>query len=313
LILNEVEYSHSMHPDISPKYYLDNFLTVLTSVSNSYSDLLLPEEDGFLDAFARLSPDAQALLVRLLMRTRDVYPTSALAYPEINDIPAVLVELDATGLVWLDTPVSLDELFAISTKPVLVSAFSQEGARAAFRKTELRELVSHLEQEERRLSAWLCQPDQVAVRLLARPLVERFRLLFFGNLYQDWSEFVVTDLGHLRYETIEFATNSRGFSSRQDIDTSLRIYELRALMDEAADLEPLHAETRQLAFDVSPHIQSRRERLKFHLGQAAERRKDWELAHSIYQDCNYKGARHRLMRVQEQRAEWSEAYLTAEA
>ena len=28
-----------------------------------------------------------------------------------------------------------------------------------------------------------------------------YRLLFFGNLYQDLTEFVVTDLGHVRYES----------------------------------------------------------------------------------------------------------------
>lgn len=311
--LNGSRYSPSMHPDLSPTYYLDNFQTVLTSVSNSYSDLLSPEEAGFLDAFARLSPDAQALLVRLLMRTRDIYPTGILAYPEISDIPTALKELDAASLVRLDAPIGLDELFVISTKPILVAAFSQEGARAALRKTELRESMSHLEQDERPLGTWLHQPDQIAVRLLVRTLVDRFRLLFFGNLYQDWSEFVVTDLGHLRYEAVEFALDSRGFNSRQDIDASLRVHELRGLLDEEADLEQLRVEIGQLPCDVAQHIHSRMERLKFHLGQAAERRKDWGLAHSIYQDCNYKGARHRLMRVQEQRAEWSEAYLTAEA
>lgn len=105
-----------MHPDLSPTYYLDNFQTVLTSVSNSYSDLLLPEENGFLDAFARLSPDAQALPVRLLMRTRDVYPTGILAYPEISDIPTALKELDTAGLVKLENKTAL---FASEARPGL--------------------------------------------------------------------------------------------------------------------------------------------------------------------------------------------------
>ena len=41
---------------------------------------------------------------------------------------------------------------------------------------------------------------------------DRLRLLFFGNLHQDWTEFVLSDLGLFRYEQVEFSSASRGFA-----------------------------------------------------------------------------------------------------
>ncbi|MBW4971772.1 VRR-NUC domain-containing protein, partial [Croceibacter atlanticus] len=48
-------------------------------------------------------------------------------------------------------------------------------------------------------------------------LCDRLRLMFFGNLYQDWSEFVLADLGIYTYEKVQFCAESRGLRSRDDV------------------------------------------------------------------------------------------------
>jgi hypothetical protein len=42
--------------------------------------------------------------------------------------------------------------------------------------------------------------------------------MFFGNLHQDWSEFVLSDLGIFRYEAVALDAASRAFQSRADVD-----------------------------------------------------------------------------------------------
>src|SRR5690606_27927582 len=39
-------------------------------------------------------------------------------------------------------------------------------------------------------------------------LCDRLRLMFFGNLRQDWSEFVLADLGLYTYERVDFSAEA---------------------------------------------------------------------------------------------------------
>ncbi|MFS9605719.1 hypothetical protein Q6241_31905, partial [Klebsiella pneumoniae] len=51
------------------------------------------------------------------------------------------------------------------------------------------------------------------------------RLMFFGNLHQDWSEFVLADLGIYTYEKVEFCAESRGLRSRDDVHGFLFLHQ----------------------------------------------------------------------------------------
>ncbi len=53
--------------------------------------------------------------------------------------------------------------------------------------------------------------------LTVMDLCDRLRLMFFGNLHQDWSEFVLADLGIYTYEKVAFCAESRGLRSRDDV------------------------------------------------------------------------------------------------
>jgi hypothetical protein len=80
---------------------------------------------------------------------------------------------------------------------------------------------------------------------LYRPRREKeiliYRLLFFGNLYQDLTEFVVTDLGHVRYETYEVRKEDRLFHNRAVLEQTLRLIELNDAFYQALEGRSVHA------------------------------------------------------------------------
>jgi len=200
-----------MHPDHSPTYYLANFQTVLDFVAERYADVLTPGEQGFIARFSELPPDAQALLVRLIMRSRDIYAVDALHYNEITDLPAALDMLHAADFVDQDARISLDELFSVATKPELLAGLAGEGLSARLSKPDMRLALDHNCDQRRTLSDWLNVSSRRALRLNVWTLADTYWLLFFSNLYQDWSEFVITDLGHLSYEHVPIVEMARGF------------------------------------------------------------------------------------------------------
>lgn len=301
-----------MHPNDSPLYYLANFQFVLAFIAARYNDLLAPPEQAFIQQFQALPRDAQALLVRLIMRSRDVFIEDALNYVEISALRPALQALHTVGFIEQNTEIGLEDVFCLCKKADILKAFSAAGLSAKQSKAEMQAMLSHRHPELKTLEDWLKLDGVCALRLLVRPTVDTFRLLFFGNLYQDWSEFVITDLGHLRYESIVIPETSRGFTSRTDLDTCLQLHELRICLEAG---EPVHELFQRLPSDtssVSPAVASRVAKFVFQLGQAAERGKDWQLAKTIYQACGYKGARHRLLRVHEQLSDWPAAFALAQ-
>ena len=54
--------------------------------------------------------------------------------------------------------------------------------------------------EPRSFAQWCPDVDDVLYSLTVMELCDRLRLMFFGNLHQDWSEFVLADLGIYTYE-----------------------------------------------------------------------------------------------------------------
>lgn len=282
-------------------YYLSNFQQALDWLGQRYADLLQDEERDFLLRFPALPLAARALFVRMMMRKGEHFRASRLAYPEIGcplqasrDLPSEWVEQDA--------PLSLAQVFALATKPELLRWFSVRGALKTARKDSLLAALESDPQHAapRCLSQWIApgQGGEAVLRMRVGGLCERLRLMFFGNLRQDWSEFVLADLGTLRYEQIALSAEARGFRSRTDIDLYLQLQACKQRFEAgdevAAVLDALPAER----FD-NPWLESRRERLLFQLGQHCEKAGDWPQAQQIYAACRYPGARARAIRVLE--------------
>lgn len=215
-------------------YYVGNFLAILDFVDSHYDDVLTLDEKTFSRTFRSLSLDARRLYVRLMSRKGPLFRSDTLVYNEIDDIEGAAEELVQKGFLEVNGPWELEHELVLLRKPEvlkLISCCAQSShpvpsttALKALRRDQLVELAMAI-------------PNQHEVRdylrglfHLYRPLKEReiliYRLLFFGNLYQDLTEFVVTDLGHVRYESYMIRKKDRLFRSREVLEHTFRLIEL---------------------------------------------------------------------------------------
>jgi hypothetical protein len=145
---------------------------------------------------------------------------------------------------------------------------------------------------------WWPVPSDVIYRLVIRPLCERLRLLFFGNFRQDWSQFVLADLGIFRYEKVPCAGATRAFHTREQIDIFYALFLCRQQLEESADIEGV---LRMLPPPVADNewLEDRRCKVQFRIAQRCERQGDFVRALQIYRECGYTGARLRVVRLLE--------------
>jgi tetratricopeptide (TPR) repeat protein len=303
-----VTFSVSSSPLDNPFYYLENFRQVLDWISQRYEDLLDEEERAFITVFATLPQPAQALLVRMVMRKGTLFRASKLDYPEIGDVRLAVLPLLACG--WVDSrpPLDLNELFHLLRKAELSTCFKNHGVKSSEKKGDLMERLLPHYPHSQALEHWFTEFDEVIFGLQVMPICDRLRLLYFGNLYQEWSEFVLADLGIYRYEKVEFSAESRAISERVDIDVCIELHACRQALDEGSALEDLARRALAIATQ-NPWLSMRRAKLLFQTGQQAEREQDWPMALSVYAQSSYPGARVRRIRVLER----SEAYVDAMA
>ncbi|HBO3642024.1 TPA: nuclease Fan1, partial [Pseudomonas aeruginosa] len=224
-----------------PFYYLHNFRAVLAWIGERYADLLDDQERAFIAAFAELPEASQALLVRMVMRKGTLFREGKLAYAEIGDTRAAVQPLLALGWVDAQPTLELAQLFGLLRKDELSQLFRDHLGRANLRKDALLERLQPLFPEARRLAEWQADFAEPVYELRCMALCDRLRLMYFGNLWQDWSEFVLADLGIYRYESVEFSADSRGFRLRADVDAYLHLFDCRQRFDLGEPLEELLA------------------------------------------------------------------------
>jgi hypothetical protein len=288
-----------------PLYYLRNFERALQWLAQRYGDLLGDAERAFVHGFASLPEASRALLVRMLMRKGVLFRASRLSYVEIGGAEAAAAPLVEAGWLEADVPVSVDELFALCTRAELLTCFSAQlaGLKAARKDAWLEPLRAQCG-DARPYSGWHTQAADQVLHVAVAPLCERLRLMFFGNLQQDWSEFVLADLGVHRYEQVAFAPSSRAFQQREDVDLYLALHACGAALEQLAAEDPLQSLEPLLAvldtLDIgNAWLAARREKLLYRIGYHAERHQQWDAALSVYQRCAWPGARHRRVRTLE--------------
>ncbi|WP_257804401.1 VRR-NUC domain-containing protein [Burkholderia glumae] len=295
-------------------YYLDNFERALAWIAERYDDLLDAAEQAFLRGFAGLPRASRALLVRMLMRSGPWFRRSKLVYHEIGDAAAAAAPLVALG--WIDAApaLALDAVFALATRPELARRFAApKGARKADWLDALRaEAGPALEQP---FEAWLPATGDSVFEVRIGALCDRLRLMFFGNLHQDWSEFVLAELGVLQYERVAFEPSSRAFQQRADLDAYLALFACREALAAWPGDAPLDALTAEVAAVACAQgwLETRRAKLLHGIGTACERRADWPGALAAYAASGWPGSRHRRIRVLERAGRDAEALALAEA
>ena len=290
----------------NPFYYLENFQRALQWISARYSDLLSDKERTFLDTFATLPQPSCALFVRMIMRKGTLFRASKLNYAEIGCPLIAARHLLTAGWIESDPLLTLDALFEVLSKPEIGALFSLPlHAREVRKADQLAALRAHFG-AARRFSAWHRDCADPLFHVLVKPLCERLRLIFFGNFRQDWTEFVLSDLGVHRYELVAFSKASRGFRSRRDIEHYLELHHCKErFLASAPVTEVLCALPAQCDNDW---LNSRRERLMYQIAQHCEQQRDWSNAYTLYARCRFPGARARAIRVLEKAKQYAQAY-----
>jgi len=291
------------NPLDDPFYYLNNFMQVLDWLELRYADVLSVEEQSFIGDFKRLPRESKALLVRMVMRKGIHFRASKLHYDEIGDIDTAAGPLLELGWVDEHMPLSIDTLFEVLLKAEILQCFNTVIDQPKGKKTDWLPALREQFPQTQSFNDWCPSLEERLFSLTIMGLCDRLRLMFFGNLYQDWSEFVLADLGVYTYEKVEFCADSRGLRSRDDVDACLLLHDYQQQFEAAEALDEVVERISGLVLD-NPWLQRRRGKLLFQMAQHCERIADFSTALNLYRQCSYPGARARLIRVLERCGEF---------
>ena len=297
--------------DAPELYYLANFRKALDWLDTHHRDLMDDAELAFVANFLQLPLPSQALLVRLVMRKGVHFRAGKLRYVEIGDIATAAGALLASGWLIEHAALTFDELGALLLKDELATHFADDLPGGNLKKSELLEHLRALHTEPRSLADWCPRLDERLLSLAIGPLCDRLRLMFFGNLAQDWSEFVLADLGIFRYEQVPITPGSRGFRSRQDLDDYLHLRLCREAFEAGMTVPEVLQQLGDFA-SASAHINERHQRLLLQLAQHLERAGELDSALTLYRDTRALGSRQRQIRVLERLGQDAEALALVE-
>ena len=289
--------------ELAPDYYLSNFHALMDFVVGRYDSLLSDQERHFYRQFRGLTTDSQRLYVRLL--SRKGVPSSAgalfrlhkLAYEEIGDLRAAADVLINTELLLRSPPLPLEELLPLYTKSELL-ALSPKPLPKTLKRPALEQALLELDTSE--LLPRLTDGDSV-VALQAAQHFETFKLLFFGNLNQDLTDYVLRDLGLLRYEQYPLERQHLPFQTRAQLEQHLRYYECvreaeSVLGGDGGEIVAL-AGRLPAGLDGDNTLQRRLDRLRLTLARQLERLEALDQADALYRQCTRPPARERRARI----------------
>jgi Fanconi anemia-associated nuclease SAP domain len=212
-----------------PFYYLNFFRTVLASLERRYWKVFTAEEREFIREFAALPERSCALLVRMILRRGMFFRVSRLEYPEIGDAAAAAAPLLDLG--WLEEPLLDSEtLHRLLTKTELAANLALSRDVCRLNKSALLEILRGQHTELRPFHGWCARLNDRVLSPAVKPLAERFRLMFFGNFHQDWTTFVLSDLGISVYETVPVHTAP--FVTRAHIDGFYQLYRCQLALED---------------------------------------------------------------------------------
>ncbi|MCP3686192.1 MAG: VRR-NUC domain-containing protein [bacterium] len=290
-------------PLSDPLYYLKNARLVILWVLNHHSDLLKPDEIETLELIQKLDTKSCALLIRMVMRKGVLFRTDQLNYKEIPDLNQALTTLSSSGLVDTNADINLAELCQLCRKNECYQFSSYQLDSGLVKSSDSKSrLVALLNKHcsdslSQPLNTWWPEASFNVVAIDCMDLFDRIRLMFFGNLYQDLTEFVLTELGVQRYETVEFLAGTRAFSHRREIDCYLKLAELSEQLEKG---EPAADLAQQLPKNLpSPWLARKLDKLLLQLAQQAEREQDVSLALKLYEQCQLDEAMIRGYRLRE--------------
>jgi hypothetical protein len=300
-----------MPEDLPQTYYLDNVLTLFEHVSRVYGDLLDERQVAFLDNFAALGPDASKLCIRLLNRSHDYYRRSKIDYSEIGSLDAAIAELAQRGFLELNCDIDRATLLSLFTLPELRASIAGDigiGAPGKLRRAELESAL--LETDDDDIFTRLKHSDDL-LRLLCRDQYLLCQMLFFGNLNQSMTDFVLNDLGLYRFESYRIDPEHRPYRSSLEIQQHWLLYQLQTLFElgDTSDREQLLQIGHSIPSDIDALAPGFRksETLRYEVARQLERIDDLSSAETLYLQCLLPPSRERRARIFDRRGEYRAA------
>ena len=225
-------------PPLPSFYYVQNFAAAIECLVRRDHDLFDKAQATFVAAFSRRPLPEQALIVRMALRRGPYYRGSSLRYPELDDPAPHLAALQQAGWV-TDDPV-VDAAVLIAALPVtwLAEGFRLRRMRT-LSKSRMCLQAQEMYPEQLPLSCTHFRLTDGLYEFLHYQTCRSLCALYFGNHHQDWSEYVVTDLGIRRYERVQLDTASRPFASRAEVDLFQDLYRCQELLDSQSALAAL--------------------------------------------------------------------------
>ncbi len=287
-----------MQPDLPESYYLDNVITLFDHVESLYADLLEQEQLEFLHSFATLSSDAQKLYIRLLNRSHYLFRLSKLDYPEIGSIPNAIALLSSRGFLQVDPEINRAELIALFSKTELLAQHPQ---RPELRKMQRSALDTALLNENEDIFFNHLKKSDCLLQVLQKDSYTLFQMLFFGNLNQSMTDFVLRDIGLYCYENYHIDMQNRPYTSTPEIQQHWLLHQVDTLfqLTDPADQQTLQTCFNAVAQETSPDspLYRKAERIKFEVARQIERLGDLPLALALYCQCSLPPSRERIARI----------------
>ncbi|ASJ75436.1 VRR-NUC domain-containing protein [Granulosicoccus antarcticus] len=295
---------------LAENYYLANFHRLADFVVDTYRDILTPAERQWYDSLQASTESAQQLYIRLLSRKGSVFRLSRISYPEIESLDSAASELATRGLAETLPPDNLQILLSAFTKPELSALLIPGGKWPRSRVELIDELLAANAGEQARFSTILQQADEW-ITLYGHQHWSVFRLGYFGNLYQDSTEFVLQELGTVIYENYALDAPARPFATRSQLNAHLRYFECEALLDTISlkEVRPLLALVAQLPVMIAgdDHLLRRVDRLRNRIARQLERLGCQDDALELYAVSVHPPARERRVRLHLGRGELDHA------
>lgn len=279
-------------------YYQNNCRLLFKHVLTRFPHLLDTAHKRALLAFLHADDDAQRLFARLLTRKGPWLRCDSLDYREVGDTQGAIDDLQARNLVQRQSPGPADALLNLLRKPELVDLAAHLGLRGPvknLRKSALIQVLLHA-----RTDARLHRILDTHLRWLAiaEPRVwEDVKLLYFGGRAQDWSTFVMQDLGMVRYEAVSQAGDRYDTANQFVADKRLRyLADLSYRVSEHPALGPALVE-RLGACEVDRWQRRRRNKSLLRVAQVQEKAGELNAALHTYAAAEIHPARERQVRI----------------
>ncbi|MBE9397532.1 VRR-NUC domain-containing protein [Pontibacterium sp. N1Y112] len=286
--------AQNLSNDVDPLYYLHNFNQLMETISTLHLDLLRPQDLKFLEHYRQLETDAQQLYVRLICRRANFFRLDKLTYPEIGSLDNATDLLSEHELLKMNPNLTAIDISNLLTAKELKAALQIKGSPTKSALTDT--LISELGDTAVEHSVWQRFIPVPVLFPHYRDSLERFRLIYFGNLYQDLSQFVVSDLGIMQFENYPLDQNTRAFNRTEDVDRYLLFDQINQQLEDA-----VLPNDEQLKILLCPmynqRLELKRNRLIKAVGQQLERNKNLSAAAELYASASLPPNRERHVRT----------------